>query len=256
MQLSVIIITFNEENNIQRCLNSVRGIADEVVVVDSGSEDNTKTVCRQMAAKVYDHPFRSYGLQKEFATRLTAFDHILSLDADEELSEELRDSISRVKLHWEKDCYSCHRITNFCGQWILHGEWFPDKVIRLFDRRKAKWIGNIHEKIVPYDRHNMGDLRGELLHYSYHSLNHFRIKSEKYAAMSARELYRQGVYPGFYHFYIKPAYRFLSAFLLRRGFMDGNAGYHIARLTADRVYMKYEKLKQMHEQKEDPSADI
>lgn len=256
MQLSVIIITFNEENNIQRCLNSVRGIADEVVVVDSGSQDHTKTVCRQMGAKVHVHPFRSYGLQKEFATRLTAFDYILSLDADEELSEELYDSINKVKLHWEKDCYSCQRVTNFCGKWILHGEWFPDKVIRLFDKRKVKWEGHIHEKIVPDDRHNMGNLRGRLLHYSYDSLAHFRIKSEKYAEMGARELYHQGVCPGFYHFYIKPAYRFLSAYLLRKGFMDGNAGYLIARLTANRVYMKYEKLKQMHEQKEYPSADI
>lgn len=256
MQLSVVIITLNEEKNMQRCLASVREIADEIVVVDAGSTDNTKIICRRMGAKVYEHTFRSYGLQKRFATETAVYDHVLSLDADEELSEELSDSIRTVKSNWEKESYTCDRITNFCGRWIVHGEWYPDKIIRLFDKRKAKWEGDIHEKIIPDNPGRVGHLRGKLLHYSYHSVNHFRSKSERYAEMGARELYSRGMHPGFYHFYVKPAYRFLNAFILRWGFMDGYAGYNIARLTAGRLYLKYEKLRQMHEQEGNPSTDI
>lgn len=256
MKLSVVIIAFNEENNIQRCLESVQDIADEIVVADSGSVDKTKLVCSQFGAKIYNHSFQSYGLQKEFATGKASNDHILSLDADEALDKTLVGSIGRVKMQWEKDCYAFNRITNFCGKWILHGEWYPDKVLRLFDRTKAQWAGNVHEKVIAYNPHNTGFLKGELLHYSYRSMDHFRQKTERYAAMGAVELFNKNLHPGFYHFYIKPAYRFLNAFVLQRGFLDGYAGYDIARMTANRLYLKFDKLKRMHEQKSNSPANI
>lgn len=256
MQLSVVIITLNEENNIRRCIESARPVADEIVVVDSGSVDNTRQICEQLGAKVFDHFFHGYGEQKSFAVRMASYDHILSLDADEVLSNELADSIKQIKTSWNRDSYAFNRITNFCGQWIMHGEWYPDKVLRLFDRRKARWKGTIHEKVFPDNPGQIGCLKGQLLHYSYHSMEHFSQKTEQYAMLEALDLFQKKVHPGAYHFYIKPAYRFFSAYILRKGFMDGSAGYTIAKMTANRLYWRFDKLKQMHEQREYSPANI
>lgn len=256
MQLSVVIITLNEEKNIGRCLESVQQVADEIVVVDSGSVDNTKRVCQWMGARVFDHPFQSYGIQKDFAVRIASYDHILSLDADESLSNELADSIKRVKTRWDKDAYYFKRITNFCGKWVLHGEWYPDKVLRLFDRRKARWKGNIHERVCSDNPQRIGYLQGRLLHYSYYSMEHFYQKTAHYAALEAVDLLHRNIHPGMYHFYIKPAYRFFSAYVLQRGFLDGPTGYSIAKMTAIRLHLKFDKLKQMHEQRGNSQENI
>ncbi|MGH2642737.1 MAG: glycosyltransferase family 2 protein [Chitinophagaceae bacterium] len=256
MLLSVVIITFNEESNISRCLESVRDVADEIVVVDSGSSDNTKVICDQFGAKFFVRAFQSYGLQKDFAVRMALYDHILSLDADEALSEELTGSIKRVKTHWNKDGYAFNRVTNFCGRWIMHGEWYPDKVLRLFDRRKVQWKGNIHEKVLPDNPKQIDSLRGVLLHYSYRSPAHFQEKTEHYATMEAAELFQKQVHPRMFHFYVKPVYRFFNAYVLRRGFMDGNVGFSIAKMTANRLHLRFDKLKRMYEQKGNPPANI
>lgn len=257
VKISVVIITLNEEKNIGRCLRSVKPIADEIVVVDSCSTDQTKRICEEHKVCYYEQTFYGYGLQKIYATQRARFDHILSLDADEELSEELQSSVREAKNNWDKDYYIMNRMTNFCGQWIRHGEWFPDPVIRLFDRRKATWTSRkIHEKVMPREFQQAGFLKGYLLHYSYPSFSQYLRKTSKYAEMAAWELYRRGFHPGLYHFYIKPFYRFFIAFVIRRGFLDGYTGYYIARLTAFRLFLKFTKLKEMYEQKEYPYADI
>lgn len=247
VKISAVIITLNEERNIERCLRSVMQVADEIVVLDSGSSDRTREICEAWPVCYHERPFVRYDMQKNAAARKASYDHILSLDADEALSEELQKAIAHVKDHWQHDGYACNRLTAFCGKWIRHGEWYPDRIVRLFDRRKASWNGRLHERLQFSGNGTMGFLKGDLLHYSYDSVSHFLQKTDRYTEMAAAELYEKGVHPTPYHLYIKPAYRFLYAFIMRRGFLDGFAGYCIARLTAQRLFLKFIKLRILQE---------
>ena len=139
IKLSSVIITFNEERNIGRCIESLAGIADEIVVVDSGSTDDTEAICRSFGVKFIEHTFEGYGEQKNFAVSHCSFEYILSLDADEALSIELKESISALKNKWDKDGYSFNRLTNYCGKWVHYCGWYPDSKLRLFKKNKGKW---------------------------------------------------------------------------------------------------------------------
>lgn len=242
-KISVVIIALNEQRNIARCLRSVQAVADEIVVLDSGSEDRTRLICERYGVRFYEQRFSRFDDQKNEAIRKASFRYILSLDADEVLSKELVASIQAVKGNWEYDCFRLSRINNFCGRWIRHGEWYPDESIRLFDRTKANWEGAVHEKVVPLSGCSTSVLTGELLHYSYYSVSQFRQKSEFYADLMAKELFRRGKRPFFFHLYLKPLYRFFYAFIIRGGFLDGYSGYCIARLTSERLALKFLKLK-------------
>lgn len=250
IKLSVVVITFNEEKNIARCLYSVMPVADEIIVVDSFSTDRTKIICREFGVKYLEHPFEGFGMQKNFAVQQAHYHHILSLDADEELGKSLTEAISSLKKCWTKDFYAFNRITGFCGYWVRHGAWYPDKVIRLFDRRKARWSGELHEDILPDSPKSVGFLRGYLLHYSYYSVSHYLQKTELYTDIAAEMLYRKNRHPNMFHFYIKPFYRFFHAFFIRKGFLDGYIGYCIARLDAERLFIKYVKLKMLYRKNE------
>ena len=152
IKLSSVIITLNEERNIGRCLDSLRGIADEIVVVDSGSTDRTEEICRTFGVRFFQHPFDGFTEQKNFAIDQCSFEHILSLDADESLSEELKKSVTAVKSNWNKDGYSFNRFTNYCGKWIKHCGWYPDRKLRLFRKEKGRWQGNkLHERFILND---------------------------------------------------------------------------------------------------------
>lgn len=247
-KISVVIITLNEQRNIARCLRSVETVADEVIVLDSGSEDRTRSICKEHMVKYYEQPFLRFDDQKNDAAYRASHRFILSLDADEVLSDELIASIQAVKDNWEFDCYSLKRLSCFCGRWIRHGEWYPDRSVRLFDSSKAKWEGAVHERVVPLSAVSVGALKGELLHYSYYSVSQFRQKSELYTDIMAKDLYLNGRHPFFFHYYLKPLYRFFYAFIVRRGFLDGYSGYCIARLTAERLALKFIKLKALWKQ--------
>lgn len=250
IQLSVVVITCNEEKNIARCLHSVMPVADEIIVVDSFSTDHTKQICLQFGVKYFEHAFESFGKQKDFAVQQARYHHILSLDADEVLSEPLRYAVSLVKDCWINDCYAFNRVTSFCGYWVRHGAWYPDRVTRLFDRRMAGWSGELHEKVLPRKRNAVGFLKGNLLHYSYSSVSHYLQKTELYTGMAAKMLYERNTHPNMYHFYLKTLYRFFYAFFIRKGFKDGYMGYLIARLDAQRLFIKYVKLKLMYHENE------
>ena len=145
--VSVVIITFNEEHNIARCLDSVKGIADEIVIVDSFSKDKTKEICLSYGAKFIENKFEGHIQQKNFAITQAKYPHILSLDADEALDEKLRNSISEVKKNFVHDGYYMNRLTNYCGKWVHHSGWYPDTKLRLWDSRKGQWAGvNPHDK--------------------------------------------------------------------------------------------------------------
>jgi glycosyltransferase involved in cell wall biosynthesis len=162
--LSAVIITYNEARNIGRCLDSLAGVADEIVVVDSFSTDDTERICRAHGARFVQHAFEGHIEQKNYALAQARYDWVLSLDADEALSDPLRAAILAVKVQAERlDGYEMNRLTNYCGQWIHHSGWYPDRKLRLFDRRQGRWGGvNPHDKVLMDSRDQTGRLAGDL----------------------------------------------------------------------------------------------
>lgn len=253
-KISAVIITLNEEACIARCLHSLIGVAEEILVIDGGSRDRTCERCEAGGARVIRRAFDGFSSQKNFGIRAAAYDKILSVDADETLSDRLRDAIVRAKACWEKDAYVVRRLNRFDGKWIRHGEWRRDRAIRLFDRDKAHWEGGLHERVRMAPGARTGRIEGYLLHDSYPTLLRFHRKTSLYGALAAARMHQQGLRPGFFHLYLKPAYRFFLAFVLRMGFLDGKTGWLIARLTAGRLYVKYAKLKALADARESPAA--
>lgn len=176
-KLSAVIITFNEERNIERCLHSLHGIADEIVVVDSFSKDRTKEICLGFGVKFVEHSFEGHIQQKNWAITQASHQFVLSLDADEALDDELKNSILKAKSNGMKDGYYMNRLTNYCGHWVKHCGWYPDKKLRLWNSQKGAWTGiNPHDKYEMHDGDKVtGWLKGNLLHYSYYSVeDHYK----------------------------------------------------------------------------------
>ncbi len=245
--LSVVIITFNEEQNIGRCLESVQDVADEILVVDSYSTDRTEVICRDHGATFIQHPFEGHIQQKNHAITQARYPHILSLDADEVLSDELQASVQRTKNDWKHDGYSCKRLTNYCGKWIRHSGWYPDRKLRLWDSRKGRWGGN-----NPHDRFEMepgsttGRLKGDLLHYSFHSIRQHMDTVNKFSEAAARSLYERGVKSSTLKILVKSAAKFIRNYFFKAGFLDGYYGYLICRISAFSSMLRYAKLKEMY----------
>lgn len=250
IQLSVVIITYNEEKNIERCLKSVQGIADEIVVVDSYSSDKTVEICQQYGARVIQHHFEGHIEQKNYALQQATFNYVLSLDADEALSDELRAEIVRVKQEWNYDSYEMNRLTNYCGTWIRHCGWYPDKKIRLFDRRKGKWSGiNPHDKFILIDpTATKGFLRGDILHYSYYTISDHIRQFDYFTEISASMLYQQGKKSSLVNILFSPWIRFLRDFFIKAGFLDGYYGFVICLNSSYAVFVKYCKLRELWKQ--------
>ena len=241
--ITAIIITLNEELNIARCLTSLQGIADEIIVVDAESTDRTGSIAQGLGAKVIIRKWTDYSDQKNFANSQASHPYVLSLDADEELSEELRSQILHEKEQGLKGAYRFPRLTNYCGTWVKHGGWYPDRKIRLFPKSAARWAGDhVHEELQLHPDVKITDLTADLLHYSYHSLADHRERIERYSTLHARRMLAAGRKAGAVKLYLSPIAKFLSGYLLQLGFLDGGAGWHIARLSALAVHKKYKKL--------------
>jgi glycosyltransferase involved in cell wall biosynthesis len=245
ISLSAVIIAFNEEKNIARCLDSLCGIADEIVVVNSYSTDNTGAIALSKGARVIEQEFLGYAEQKNFATSQASSNYILSLDADEALSDKLRASITFAKAHWQHDGYSMSRLTNYCGSWIRHGGWYPDKKVRLFDRRLARWRGERLHEGIEIDAKRCGELAGDLLHYSFYTISDHLKVIDKYTEIQAQELYDKGARAGLSHLLIRPAFKFFRDYIIKAGFLDGFSGYCVAKLSAKATFVKYAKLKML-----------
>ena len=251
--ISVIIITLNEEKNIGRCISSVIGIADEIVVVDSLSSDRTKEICLKYPVKFIEQPFLGYVEQKNKALEFSAYPHILSLDADEELSEELKDSILKVKENWNTDGYYFNRLTNYCGKWIKHTDWYPDQKLRLFDKRKGQWIGtNPHDIYTLQAGSDQSFLKGDLLHYSFPSIDHHLEIVKKFTTIVALESYKKGKKSGVFKLLFNPLWKFIKSYFIYRGFLDGYYGFVIATISAHATFLKYVKIKELY--KDNPVA--
>jgi glycosyltransferase involved in cell wall biosynthesis len=250
LQLSVVIITFNEEQNIARCIDSLQGVADEIIVADSFSTDRTESICRQYGVTFLQHSFEGYSEQKNWAISHTQYPYILSLDADEALSPELKKSILQVKENGKYDAYYFNRLTNYCGKWIKHGGWYPDRKLRLWNKAKGKWADlRIHEMIEMQAGCNSVILKGDLLHYSYYSVEQHKKTSAKYATLSAEEYYRRNRKTGIIYMYLKPIWKFLRDYIFKLGFLNGYYGIVIASIDAHSVHLKYRYLQNLYKEK-------
>lgn len=236
--LSAVIITLNEEKNIARCLESLRGVVEEIVVVDSFSTDGTEEIALSFGARVVKRKFDGFGQQKNYALQQASFDWVLSLDADEALSSELRKSILEEKLNWKFSAYRMNRLTNYCGQWIRHSGWYPDAKIRLADRRYASWTTpSVHESLTTEG--TTGHLPGNLLHYSYYSVEEHLVRAKKYAILAADAMRARRQLIFWPQLLISPAAKFIRNYFLRLGFLDGRAGFTICRIAALETFWKY-----------------
>lgn len=244
-KISAVIITYNESANIARCIKSLRNVVDEIVVSDSNSEDDTKIIAEQLGAKVFVRGFEGYGATKNFANNQANNNWILSIDADEELDKILADHILNIKPNLnETTVYECQRLNNYCGTWIKHGGWYPDKKVRLFNKQHVKWnLAEVHETLEIPEHFNKHLLNGKLLHYSYTSVNGHLSKIEKYSTRGAEEALKKGKKSTWFKLYLSPAFRFIRDYIFKLGFLDGQYGFIIAKLTAKEVYLKYHKLK-------------
>ena len=250
MKLSVVIITFNEERNIERCLLSVQELSDEILVVDSFSKDKTLAICEKYQAKVIQNPFEGHIQQKNFAMEQASNDWILSLDADEALSEELALAIKQVKSAEKPkvNLYEMNRLTNYCGSWVKHCGWYPDTKVRLVNRKFAKWGGvNPHDKLEGSKQEKVEFLKGDILHYSYYTKEDHLKQIEYFSKIAAGELVKQGKNVGQFTVYLKMAAQFFKSFVLKRGFLDGKTGWQISKLSAFATYRKYSLLRTLNE---------
>lgn len=248
--ISAVIITLNEEKNIGKCLDSLKSVADEIVVVDSYSTDETERIANEKGAKFIKNKFDNYVAQHEFADKQATHDIILTIDADEVLSDELADSIQKVKKYWRCDGYSMNRMTNYCGKWIKHSGWYPDIKLRLYDRRKGKWMGQkIHERFTLLEGSAKGHLKGDLLHYSYFSISQHINQANKFTDITALAAYEQGRKSSVFDLVFNPAFKFFRNYILHFGFLDGYYGYVICRISAHATFLKYIKLRQLHLEK-------
>ena len=247
--LSVVIITLNEERNIGRCIDSVQSIADEVILLDSFSTDKTIEIARAKNALVIQQPFNGYIHQKNMAMQLAKYDYVLSLDADEALSPELANSISLVKKDFSHAGYSMSRSNFFCGQFIKHGLWYPDKKLRLFNRHVAHWGGyDPHDKILLDGMQPIKQLKGDLLHYAYYTIEEYFEKNEKISGIAARSMYEHGIRKHWSKIFLSPAWEFINGYFLRLGFLDGYYGFLIAVHTAKQSLMKHQHLQKLQKQ--------
>lgn len=238
--LSVVIITLNEGHHLARCLKAAQEVSDEIVVVDSGSTDNTVEVAKSYGAKVITHDWCGYSEQKNIGNTNASFDWILSVDADEVLDERLIQSI----LKWKRNPQpaSFKRMTNYCGTFVTHGGWYPDVKVRLFNKQTTRWEGTIHEVLSGLSKENTLLLEGDCLHYSYYNVAQHYAQAEKFTTIQAEDLFRQGKTSPLFKRVFSPISKFIVDYIFRMGFLDGKAGFTIARISAYATHLKYKKL--------------
>ncbi len=246
LRISLVVITRNEAQNIVRCLESASAVSDEMIVVDAHSTDETRELAAGAGARVLVRDWDSYSGAKNFGNRQASHPMILSLDADEALSEELTKSILAVKNAHSPGTYKFNRLTRFGDRWIRHGAWYPDVKIRLFSREDFHWSGEVHETLVNKNRVPIAMLNGHLLHYSYNDEAELAPRQRHYARLAAEALHARGATAGWGHLYLKPAIRFIRDYVLRRGFLDGRRGWIISLVTARAVHWKYIALRTLY----------
>ena len=245
MKISAVIITHNEEAKIEAALLSLAGIAAEIIVVDSSSTDRTVKLARKHTDRIFERKWTNFSDQKNFGDGLAAHPWILSLDADERLSPELRAEIEAM-LDDEPDCaaFSMPRKVYYLGRWIKHSGWYPDRKVRLFRKERARWEGAyIHESLVVVGE--VRKLKGDIHHYTYKNIADHLGRMNRFSDLGAQKLYAEKKKCRWYHLLLQPFGRFVKSYILKRGFLDGFAGMVISVLNGYGIFIRYAKLREI-----------
>ncbi|MFT6815109.1 MAG: glycosyltransferase involved in cell wall biosynthesis [Sphingobacteriales bacterium] len=245
--ISVAIISFNEERNIARCINSVKEFADEIVVIDSFSTDKTVEIAKDLGAKVINQKFLGYIEQKNFAITQCAHKIVFSIDSDEAPDERLKKSILEVKNNFDAAGYSMNRLTNYCGKWIRHCGWYPDVKLRLWVKDKGEWGGkNPHDEFIMDKESKVKHLKGNLLHYSYYSINQHSEQISNFTDISSLLMFEKGKNASLIELFIGPMVSFMRNYVLKLGFLDGFYGLVVCGMTAHSKFLKMIKLRALN----------
>jgi glycosyltransferase involved in cell wall biosynthesis len=245
LKISATIITFNEEKNIERCIQSLKSVADEIIVVDSFSTDNTEEICKKHNVQFIQSSFTDFGTQKNVALSYANNDFVISLDADEVLSDVL---INRIKnLEFDKDCYFINRLTYYCGSPIRHCGWYPDRKLRIWIKNRGNWTLGIHERVKMVDGTTSGFIDGDILHFSINSIEDHITQMNKFSTIAAKEAIKKGKKANlFVHVILNPIYTFINKYFFHLGFLDGFYGFVICYLSAVSNFLKYTKIRQLN----------
>jgi glycosyltransferase involved in cell wall biosynthesis len=244
MRITATIITLDEERNIARAIESLR-CCDEILIVDSGSIDRTVELAQNLGVRVIEAGWLGYAAQKNWAAEQAQNDWILSLDADEALSEALEAEIWALKKSGPKhDAYTMPRLARYLGKWILHSGWYPDRKVRLYHRAKAKWVGEfVHESVQADGR--VGHLQSNILHFTCDSLSEHLRTLDRYTTLAAQEIASRRVKVPMRRLLVDPPWTFLKSYVVQRGFLDGFEGLVIAYMAAFYTFLKYSKARIM-----------
>jgi glycosyltransferase involved in cell wall biosynthesis len=238
--LSVIIITKNEALNIRACIDSVKW-ADEIIVVDSGSTDDTVAICREFTPHVYLHDWPGFGIQKNRALDYASKDWVLSLDADERITPELRAEIEMAMREGKAQGYEIPRLSSFCGRFMYHSGWYPDYVLRLFRRGSARFSDNlVHERLLIDSQ--TARLKSLMLHYAFENLEEVLHKTNQYSTAGAQMQFQRGRKSSLSGAVVRGLWSFVRSYVLRAGFLDGREGFILAVSNAEGTYYRYLKL--------------
>jgi len=247
-KISAVIISKNEEKNIERCLLSIVDIVDEIIIVDSGSTDKTEEIATKFKnVRFIKHVWEGYSKTKNYGNSLAKFDWILSMDSDEALSEELRKSIVEAKRTDKIHFYRFARITNYCGKWIKHCGWYPDYQVRLFNKNFTTWIGDgIHEKLDISPKYETLTLKGDCFHYTVDSMEDHFAKVNLYSSIWAKEAYKNGKRGNVFFLIVKPIANFFISYFIKRGVFDGYNGFVISVIYSHSGFQRISKLINLH----------
>lgn len=247
MQIAAIIIARNEATNIERCVTSLHGIADEIWVLDSGSTDATIPLARAAGATVVEVVWKGYAQTKNEGHALTALPYILSLDADEWLSEGLRAEMLAIKHTLNGEAWSMPRRSWYCGRWIRHCGWSPDRKTRLFPR-DTRWQGEfVHETVALPAGTSTRPFRHHLMHFTYPDTSSHLQQIERYSTLAAQDLHSRGKRASWMKLLLAPAFKFVQMYVLKAGFLDGWQGWQLCHMSAIGVMAKYAKLRELRD---------
>ncbi len=240
ISLSVVIIAKNAASQIGACIDSV-AFAEEVLVVDSGSEDETRAIADIKGARVIEKEWLGFGQQKQFAVTQAKYDWVLCLDIDERVTPQLEDSIRAALVVPKHNAFRMPRRNRFLGKWLTHGEGYPDWSLRLFHRQHASWSNDpVHEAVITTVE--VGELKGDLLHDSAEDVTTYLQKQNRYSSLHAEALFQQGVRAGYLKLFLSPLARFIKFYFLRLGFLDGGPGFAHVAVGCFAAFAKYAKL--------------
>ena len=243
-------MTYNEEDKIGQCIQSVLQVSDEIIVLDSFSTDRTKEIAESLGARVEEHAFMGYIQQRALSVSLANNDFVLALDADEYLSPELQTEILKIKKDKSADAYYLNRINAINGYWLKHGPWFPHWIIRLFDRTKIKCEGNPpHDRIVTRNKAVTEKIKPLLMHHCNDDIHDRMATINNHSSRAADYRYSQGKTSNYFKIIFKPIWKFIVEYFLRAGFLDGFYGFLMARTSAMYIYLRESKLMELNRKK-------